>query len=649
MTTESAATPGQRVLTRVPSGPAGWWHQYVCPVHGTELVGPAPDGRSPESHLCSQGCRVQGAEYDGAWRVLQHQECARALRGSAHRYVREGHEPSRAEAVTLLEEYADLYASAQSRGWSDEAQPWMLRGKLFHQALTEAIWGTVVADAVAALAVGDRRVGGPGQDLTVAVPLLTGLLATMTEARSALVDERGELRNNYTAWLNCAGATAERALAALGRPAPEDTWLAGPSGLYSFLGAAVGDDGWEWEGATYYHVFVLRACLIAVGGLSPAELPPDFVARIEGMLRVLVDLSTEDGLVPVLHDGPYRRRPALQELLETCVLGRQLVDVPGLDSIELGTRRSLSPEDTLVEDRLGDWFAGGGLAASSGSLGPRRSTRWSSVGYLVLRSPSRRWHAVVDAGPHGGSHGHRDKLALYLYAARGAWQPAPGVPPYGSRLRAGHYATTAAHPTFRVDGRDQAECAGEVLDWSIAPHETSATVAVDGAFPGVRARRHLVMTEGYLLDALHVTSERPAHLSVGLRPARPLDFTLVGDTGHSRWLADGAGADERLRGLHRSTPAGSFEVVPGRGPSDQPSPPLGVVDWGTDASAAWFVSLYQVEGSAPAPLGTLDLLAEEHGLTVTLTGASGSVRHRFESGPAPSTTDSAHPFPERTS
>ncbi len=269
------------------------------------------------------------------------------------------------------------------------------------------------------------------------------------------------------------------------------------------------------------------------------------------------------------------------------------------------------------------------------------------MGYLVLRSPSRRWQAVVDAGPHGGSHGHRDKLALYLYGERGAWQPAPGVPPYGSRLRAEHYATTAAHPTFRVDGLDQAECAGEVLAWHVGPESASATVAADDAFPGVRARRHLVMTDDHLLDVLHLSSEQPRHLTLGLRPARPLDVAVVGDTGHTRWRTDGAG-QERLSGLHRSTAASLFEVVPGRGPSDRPTPPLGVVDWSADAAEAWFVSLYQLDGDGSTAVEAIDLAEDADGLTVTLcattTGSGEPVRHRFAGIPRPTT-----PHPERTS
>jgi len=634
------ASPLQR---RVPTGQAGWWHQYVCPVHGSELVDAEESSDHTLAHACPHGCRLRGEEYDGAWRVLRHQECARTLRASAHRYARHGQAESRADALVLLGEYVELYEAAQARGWTDAAQPWMLRGKLFHQALTEALWGAVVADAVATLARGDLERGEVGDDLLTAVPLLTGLIETMTEARRVLVEERGELRNNYTAWLNCAGVTAERALEALGRPTDVERWLSKPGGLYPFLEVAVAEDGWEWEGATYYHVFVLRACLIAVAGSSPSALPAEFVSRVERMLRVLVDLSSEDGLVPVLHDGPYSRRPALQELLEVCVLGRQLVNVPGLGSLEYGTRSRLLPGDAEVEDLLDRWFVGEPLAVSTEAGGARRTTAWGSVGYLVLRPPTSRWHAVVDAGPHGGSHGHRDKLALYLYGERGAWQPAPGVPPYGSVLRAGYYSRTVAHPTFRVDGLDQAECTGEIVGWKVDPSRATATVAVRDAYPGVQAERHLVMTEDYLLDALQVTADQPRQITLGLRPARPLEFVHTEGLGRSLWRTDGPGPPERLRGVHRSSATSTFEVLPGRGPSDDPSRMVGVVDWSVEASTAWFVSVYQLHDEEGPAVENIDLSGSRSALAVTLTGHHTQSAHTFESAIPP------HPQPSEES
>ena len=62
-------------------------------------------------------------------------------------------------------EFCEIYADALAAGWTDSAASWMLRGKLFHQALTEAIWGTSLAHGVLTLLEADARWGRSSHDL----------------------------------------------------------------------------------------------------------------------------------------------------------------------------------------------------------------------------------------------------------------------------------------------------------------------------------------------------------------------------------------------------------------------------------------------------------------------------------------------------
>ncbi|MDT7682240.1 MAG: oligo-alginate lyase, partial [Pseudonocardiales bacterium] len=64
----------------IPDRRGGWWHEYVCPTHGTELL-PARDQVFP----CPHGCELTGEPYAGAWTVLAHQAAARSLRRLAVR------------------------------------------------------------------------------------------------------------------------------------------------------------------------------------------------------------------------------------------------------------------------------------------------------------------------------------------------------------------------------------------------------------------------------------------------------------------------------------------------------------------------------------------------------------------------------------
>jgi len=497
----------------LPAERGGWWHQYVCPAHGVELehvgllTGEFPKGGAP----CPHGCRVDTADVRGAWTVLAHQACARAILAAAG-----GSPVEREGAVALLREYADRYASLGTTGHNGAAG-WMLRGRLFHQALTEAIWAVTIGRAA-------RLLGDPVPELTA------GLADAARIARDSLVAD-GRFRSNYTAWLDAAGA------ACTGKP----EWLEGPHGIFAHVLAATHTDGWEWEASTYYHSFVLRAYRHAIAAVPGVKVPATVRARIDAMADVLRVLVTPGGLLPSLHDGPYRRAEWDRELAE-------------LD-LTPAARRPI----TLHRDAGYALLHGGGL------------------------------QAILDYGPHGGSHGHLDTLSLYLYGSRVAWQPDPGQVPYGHGYWRRYYASTAAHPTFSVDGLDQAECAGELVSAGSA----EITVACGTAYEGVSAVRRVVLApDGALRDELSVSADRPRRIAAHLRPDVALTVRTDPDgTVRTKW-------DGGLYGTHTASGASArFVARAGPGPADDPQRIRTHVDWvAEDATAVTFRSTYRLEG-----------------------------------------------------
>ncbi|WP_410813897.1 heparinase II/III family protein [Micromonospora sp. 067-2] len=510
----------------LPTDRGGWWHAYVCPAHGVELDHEGLlSGTFPESGAsCRHGCRIDGPAIRGAWTVLAHQACARRIRTLA----RSPQAADRDLAVELLTEYARRYAQLGAAE-HDGAAEWMLRGRLFHQALTEAIWAVTIGQAARAL----REVGHP---LPVEVAQLLGALAAAAgQARDALIAS-GRFDSNYTAWLVAAGAVCS------GRP----EWLTGPHGLYAHVPTAIRPDGWEWEGSTYYHGFVLRAYLLTLHAMPQVTVPDGVRARLVAMAAVLDTITTAGGLLPALHDGPYDRPPARHEREELAEMLALLGGVP-----------TETPTVAVHPD----------------------------AGYAVLRAAGL--HAIVDFGPHGGSHGHLDKLALYLYGADTPWQPDPGQVPYAHHAWRRHYASTAAHPTFDVDGLDQAECAGHL----IGQDQRSVAVGCDTAYPGVSARRELTVRDGALIDEMTIETDRPRRITLHLRPDVDLTVRAVGDrTVETTWAGR-----QILRGGHTSTVPAEILCRPGPGPADDPQRVRTWLDWtAPDARAVTFRSVYRM-------------------------------------------------------
>lgn len=516
----------------LPSERGGWWHAYVCPVHGGELVhARLLEGSFPKDGArCPHGCRVDTPAVRGAWAALAHQACARRIRSLADE------QPD--AALGLLVEYADLHASLTKAGQHEQAASWMLRGRLFHQALSEAIWAVSIGHAAWTLAEGQY-------DLAPVLPLLDALASAAREARAELVGQ-GKFTSNYTAWLTAAELVTSAAAGLVrGEPVERDLTT-----LYDHVLAATGDDGWEWEGSTYYHGFVLRAYLLALRGTSPADLPEPVGDRLAAMAAVLTGIASPGGVLPALHDGPYERPATEEEWVEL----RGLVD---------------------------GWFGGPPRPAAE------VPSTFADVGYLVVRAGGV--HAVLDAGPHGGSHGHLDKLSLYLYGDRTAWQPDPGQVPYASPLRA-YYRSTDAHPAFRVDGLEQSECAGTL---------TGDLARCDAAYEGVSATRQLIRGNGCLVDVLRISADRERRLTALLRPATEFVAVALPDSVvRTSWSGE-----EELTGWHVSSAPASFSVGSGFGTADDPQRFRSRVDWSAVGEAVTFVSVYQAAGVAPKVMG----------------------------------------------
>jgi hypothetical protein len=603
----------------IPDRRGGWWHDYVCPAHGTQLLPPLTGGGFP----CPHGCTLTGEPYAGAWAVLAHQAVARELRRLAVD-VRDGADlAARAaaadSAVAGLSRCAELYRRLATELRTD-ARPWMLAGRLFQQALTEAIWGTSIALAVQTLAG-----TVPTERLRPAAELLTALRDGAHEARDTLVD-RNDFRNNYTAWLNACGATTSRALALLGEPDESDGWLTGPFGVIEHLDASVLADGWEWEGSTYYHVFVARAYLLALRGR--ADLLTDAVrSRLRDMVGVVASLATDrDAVLPALNDTPYGDAGWDEELYELCLLARSLPEAPDLDFVATPLAARLPAVAAWRESESRDWYSfalstpEGGAGTAEPGPAARGNRLFADAGYAVLAGDGFR--AVLDLGPHGGSHGHLDKLALYLYGPSARWQPAYGVPPYGHPWRRDHYRCTEAHPTLTVDDADQAEADGRLLYWRSGSRWAEIGATAD-AYPGVRFERHVRVEAGWLLDVVRAASDdHERRYTLHLRADVEVTVRHTFSGARTDWPGDGG-----LVGLHTALTTGSgpavLTIAADLGPADDPQRTRPHLRWEARAEQVDFVSVY-------APTAT----AEITGLRVERSGGELTV-HVEPAGAAP--------------
>jgi len=118
--------------------------------------------------------------------------------------------------------------------------------------------------------------------------------------------------------------------------------------------------------------------------------------------------------------------------------------------------------------------------------------------------------ALVKANPDGGGHDHPDKPALDLHFLDGSLQAADlGNPGYGNPLHYQWFKRSAAHNSVILDGQDQTRSAGHILEAAERDGLTLIRAENTGAYPGSLIRRTVVMGDGWVVDVVIVTSDRP--------------------------------------------------------------------------------------------------------------------------------------------
>ena len=106
----------------------------------------------------------------------------------------------------------------------------------------------------------------------------------------------------------------------------------------------------------------------------------------------------------------------------------------------------------------------------------------------------------MDFGPHGGWHGHYDKLGYVSYALGKALAIDPGTHSYGSPLHDGWDRTTVAHNSVVVDESSQAESTGNLHQYVALPAMSLAIADAGPVYPAITLKRTVMLNADYWLD-----------------------------------------------------------------------------------------------------------------------------------------------------
>lgn len=452
----------------LPSEGAGWSHAYVCPVHGVRLK------QTRGQNLCP----VDGKDYHG-WPVdnvvymQRNGDNAAAVRDLGLAYLFTGRAEFAAKARRILNAYAALYPTLPIHD-NNNKRDTQSGARVMSQTLSEASWLIPLVfgyDLVRDTMTGAERTQFERDVLRNAAAILAG-------------NNRG--KSNWQSWHNCAllaiGLTvSDKALVELA--------LDGPGGFKFQMRESITPDGPWFEGSWGYHFFSVQPLLLTIEMARRAGLPLPEAAAFRKMLDAPLRAVFPDGTLPNFNDTGLVK---LSSQAKYYSIGYRLYGE--MRYLPLARQAGQDLETVL-------W---GAAELPAGEPVPQGSDLMPDAGLATLRVRENDHVVAVKFGPHGGGHGHFDKLTFNSYW-NGAQQAAdPGTQAYAAPSHATWDKTTIAHNTVTVDEKSQAAATGRLIEWVALPSATAIRVSAGPAYPGIEMERTLVHTARYTLDLFDV-------------------------------------------------------------------------------------------------------------------------------------------------
>jgi len=458
----------------IPDGPGNWYFYYACPKDGSSL-----NARSMTEHVCPTCKAVYSDERTvGSYRCILHDRLNDAVQTLGWAYAYSGDDRYAKEAKRILTALADAYHTYPDRWdrWGRKGMLAALGGRRYAQSLDEAVGVIKLAK---------------GYDLLRASPVWTAderkhVEQDLFRAISETLLRFNQGINNHQTWYN-AGLMCIASVLADAEMVEKVLNMTG--GFYHQIKNSIGSDGLWYEGTMAYHNYALQAMveIVDAGRRMGLRLHEEekFKAMIVGPLRA----AYPNGQFPAINDSDYSSIGNFRgHFLWAWKLYREPVFAQAYAEGDAKALHELLP-DAEVKWPL---FPGSINLADAGLVRLQVGAGNAAAGLFM------------DYGPHGGGHGHYDKLNIMLYAMGREWLLDPGRLTYSHAEYKTWVKYTAAHNTVAVGGKTQNETTGKLLWFKSTDDYAACAAESTGAYRGVTLRRHLLLTPQMLVDIFDV-------------------------------------------------------------------------------------------------------------------------------------------------
>lgn len=465
-------------LARTPHFPdrgGQWWHWYTCKKCGARL-----QTESATKHVCPDCGEVySGWPYDDVLLNQPHSELSRAIRDLGVMYVLTDEASYAGKARQILLGYAERYLKYPLH--NTQGKPSKGGGHVGPQTLDESTWLIPVVQGFDCI-----RDTLSDEDVEL-------IAEQMLLPAAWLIHDHQWGIHNICCWHDSAYGLVGLAL--------ENEQLAadainGPKGFRAQIEQGVTEDGFWYESAWGYHFYTMSA--LHPLAIAARNVGIDlYTERYKAMYDAPLAFMAPGAALPAFNDSgtsnalgggsryeiAYARWQDKRHLLPVMQSGRKSLETL-LFGVELEEQEEFKLDSTVFP-------AAGYVILRSGATGDEGVDRHVPGNYLAL-----------DYGPHGGGHGHPDKLGFVLYGKRALQAEDPGSIAYGNPAHRGWFKQTISHNTIVVNGKSQAACTGTLQFAAFSDDAGLCSARADEAYPDVRIRRSLALIGDRVIDVV---------------------------------------------------------------------------------------------------------------------------------------------------
>ncbi len=455
----------------VPMLEGGHGHDYFCPVHNIQFTF---NWDKPTSHYCA-ACGKEWSmvnKYNWAWVNFVHNENLKFLQSCMYLYIVTKDKKYAEYIKDMMLDYSLKYPTYIEHNTARKYTT-SYSGKMFGQSLDESVWASYAAKAYSVA----KEIMTPAEISAIEKGYLQSCANMLLNRKAG---------GNWQVWHN-SGLIALGV--ALQNDSIIDVALNDPKcGYHILMETQVYNDGWWNEGSPIYHYYPLRAMILSADALRCRNINL-YDKKLYNMLASPALGVYSDLYFPAHNDGWYGESlvaqanlyeiaylryqdPLFMSILERCYQKTKRNSMEALlDGVEI--KPSLNAEHF-------------------------KSMYFKDTGFAVLRSGDKS--VVLKYGPHGGLHGHPDKLSISIHNGKEELLTDLGTSAYGVPDYMQWYRKTAAHSTVTVDAQDQKPTTGTLVQFSPSAKGGMVEAKTTEAYPGVEMSRKVNLQNSKLTD-----------------------------------------------------------------------------------------------------------------------------------------------------